>query len=964
MNSGPGPAVGLSTRWFFTVLGSSLLYVLAFVGLRQLEQDRLEAGARVVREYGRASNDLMTGFLHLSLDGRDGGLWERSRGYALLRQSLSELEGAARELPDQESVTSQFRQDLEVFRNLLNDDESHRDSSSVSVSLHLALARLKGTADAVDAALRNQQQSKADRYDRMFQVAMIVGLCLLMLLGSFAMRAMMFRRRLEQKLADSESQFRGLVEQSVSAVVIVRDRRIVYANPRSAEIMRCTLPDLMGRSILDTIVERDRDESVRELELLEQDPKAGYSGSLRVTRFDGTEALLDMQANPVTLNGAPALMAILHDVTEKERQDFERLEALQMVDSILKASGDALFLRDLEGRYLMFSPQAEALFGKSAAEVVGRDSSVLFGPEVVAEIRRVDSQIRDDRQVRRLERQSQGANGGLAIHITLGPIVDPQDRVTAIFGVTRDVTDLKRQEKALEESRAELVAMFDALEEGMIVFNAEGEIQRMNPAAMRINGIDFEEWQRGGGTLGRQNFAVMETLDGHPIPLEQRPGQRTLRGEQVRDFECVFVHPRTGQRRTLSCNGSQVWGADGKVRLALLTFTDVTERRRAEQAIVQGQRLESLGTLAAGIAHDFNNILLAIAGNATLAESDLPAEHPAHTSLQEVQRAGRRAKDLVRRILLFARAEESQRSTGDLREVVSEAVELMRPSLPARVQLQREYPADAVNVDMDASQIHQVVVNLITNSGHAIEDVGPEQRGQVRVELDTEVFEAPRQFGLRVMPAGRYAVLAVTDDGCGMDAAVMSRVFDPFFTTKDVGRGTGLGLAIVRGIVEEHGGSLELQSAPGKGTRVKIVLPLSTGAAPGKGVDRQAPRGGGRHVLYIDDEPALVSLVTRYLQRQGYQVSGNTDPRKALDALRASPSAFDLVVTDLSMPEMSGFDVVQAVRGISASVPILMMTGYVRPEDRDRALAMGVKEVLLKPSTVTDLCESIDRELR
>jgi len=573
-----------------------------------------------------------------------------------------------------------------------------------------------------------------------------------------------------------------------------------------------------------------------------------------------------------------------------------------------------------------------------------------------------DQAIIRDGQVKRAEWTLPSPAGARTLDVVKGPLFDKQGRVTGVFAVTRDITERKAEERALRESRAELEVVIDALDEGLIIYSADGRILRMNRAAMRITGVDFDAAQ-GISVAERRAMVSFETLGGQPIPYEDWPAQRVLRGETVRALECVLVNGAQGIRRTLSCSGGHVRDDLGKVRLGLLTFTDISARRQAQAAMIQSQRLESLGTLAAGIAHDFNNILLAITGNASLAEKELSPDHPAHASLLEVQRAGLRAKDLVRRILLFARAEDSQRRVSDIGEVISEVVELMRPTLPARIQLASSLPTTPLPVLMDASQIHQVLVNLITNAAHAIDDAGVDRRGQVQLRLEEVLFDAPVTFGTRKLQAGRYARLLIDDDGCGMEAAVLQRVFDPFFTTKVVGRGTGLGLSIVRSIVTDHGGSLDITSVVGKGTRVEILLPCEAGEAPAAQPKAPAVAGGGRRVLYIDDEAALVSLVTRYLRRQGYDVTGSTDPQDALQAFAAHPERYDLVVTDLSMPQMSGFEVARAVRERSESVPVIMMSGYVRPEDRERALALGVREVLLKPSTVEELCQSIDRQL-
>ncbi len=949
-------------RWVGVALGTALLFGVAFFGVLQVERERLDAAARISRQHGRADDDLTTGFLHFTLGARQGGAWERPRGYVLLQQALRELETSVRGLPDTDQLTAGFRKDLADFERLLKAQSLRSGTLQDEVALQLALGRLKTTAEAVDVRLRARQQQFNDRFDRNFDIAIALGLLLISVFGLLAIRSALLQRRLFEKLVDSESKFRGLVEQSIAGVAIIQDGVVTYANPRAAEIVGATVEGLLGRNFLDFVVERDREASRQILVQLASDPKGQYAGAFFVNRSDGAEVRLELQASPVRINGTPAVLGIVQDVSERYRMESERLEALQMLETVSRSSGEAIFVKDLNGRYTFFNAQAEWLSGKPASEVIGRDDHILFPPEEAEKVMALDRQILRDLKVYHVETLLPTPTGPRCMDVVKGPLFDRKGGVSGIFGVTRDMTDRKAQELALEESRAELEAVIDALEEGVVVYAPDGHVLRVNPAARRITGFNIA--QASGMSVAERKIAVAwEDLDGTPIPFADSPAQRTLRGETVNNMECVLLNTGKGIRRILNCNGSLVKNPDGGVLLGLVTFTDVTERRQAEKAIIQAQRLESLGTLAAGIAHDFNNILLAITGNAILADADLPPEHPAHASLQEVLRAGQRAKDLVRRILLFARAEDARRQTADLRDVVSEAVELIRPTLPARIQIKTSSISTLLPVSMDTSQLHQVVVNVLTNAAHAIEDSGSERRGQVEVSLAEVELPQTVHAGSRILPPGNYASLVVADDGCGMDAAVLARVFDPFFTTKVVGRGTGLGLSIVRGIVEDHGGAINIQSAPGKGTRIEILLPKSVEQPQ---LEKPIPgvvRGAGRHVLYIDDEAALVSLVTRYLQRHGYEVTGNTDPEEALAVFNEAPERYDLVVTDLSMPQMSGFDVARIVRDRAPNIPVIMMSGYVRPEDRERALALGVRDVLLKPSTVEDLCRTIDSQL-
>lgn len=379
---------------------------------------------------------------------------------------------------------------------------------------------------------------------------------------------------------------------------------------------------------------------------------------------------------------------------------------------------------------------------------------------------------------------------------------------------------------------------------------------------------------------------------------------------------------------------------------------DVTERRNAEEALHRAQKIEALGTLAGGIAHDFNNILLAIAGNTRLSQQELAPDHPIQDWLAEIAKASARATDLVNRILTFSRQNDCRREVIQLQPAVEDAIKLLRASLPAMIEINSDFAENLPPARADATQIHQVMINLVTNSAHAI---GDGAAGCITVTLDeARVAAAPE------LKSGRYVRLSVTDTGSGMDKATLDRVFDPFFTTKPVGRGTGLGLSVVDGIMRSHEGSVIGSSEPGRGATFRLYFPAVALSASetGKKEHEIAPpavQGGGRRVMYIDDEDALVYLITRMLQKSGYRVTGFTDAEQALQALRERPEAFDVIVTDLSMPGMSGFHVARAIREIRAELPVVVTSGYVRVEDRQTASEVGVRALVLKPNTVEDL---------
>ena len=420
---------------------------------------------------------------------------------------------------------------------------------------------------------------------------------------------------------------------------------------------------------------------------------------------------------------------------------------------------------------------------------------------------------------------------------------------------------------------------------------------------------------------------------------------------------------------------------------------DLTGRKKAEAhrneleaQLRESHKMQAVGTMAGGIAHDFNNILGAILGNVELAKADCAAGSPVLESLLEIDKAGRRARDLVRQILTFSRNEPPQRSAVSLAEVVHDTERLLRVTLPPAIELHMQLQAGLPPVLADATQVEQALLNLCTNAVHAI---GTE-RGSIHVEAATVQPDQRLTERLGLAPID-YVALTVRDTGPGMDAATLERIFEPFFTTKPVGQGTGLGLAVVHGVMRTHEGGVDVQSTPGQGSRFTLYFPVATDAtastptsaaadapahpapqpqppateaaasAPVHTASPNATPAEKHHVMYVDDDQALVFLVQRLLRRRGYEVSGYTDPHEATAALRAAPQAYDLLVTDYNMPGFCGVDLVREARLIRPDLPVALASGYVTAEIEQAALAEGAQALIHKPNDVEELCATVQR---
>jgi PAS domain S-box-containing protein len=670
---------------------------------------------------------------------------------------------------------------------------------------------------------------------------------------------------------------------------------------------------------------------------------------------DRAYMLYDGDNKPVRMIGAIA------DITKTKEVEQSLRDAQARLLSAMEAGGFATWIWNIEADELLWDDAAYLLWGRTP-DNTGRLSLQrvleMMHPEDRERVSAAAEEFFRTGYDTPVEFRTIRPDGALQWLMVKGQIErDASDKPVRMTGVYMDITKLKSVEHALRDSQARLQSAMQAAGLATWIWDIVNDEFQWDDDAYRL-------WGRTREQMGRISSShVIDTM--HP---DDQVAVRAMRNEfkehghnQPTEFRIVLPN---GAVRWIMAKGQYEIRADGKPVRMVGVYLDITERKRAEELRLNSQKMEALGTLAGGIAHDFNNILLAISGNAKLASAELQnalsGDHPARRNLTEIDKASARAADLVRRILMFSHQQDAKRSVTPLKRLVEDALLILRPTLPAYIEIRTDYDDATAPVAVDAIQIQQVVMNLVTNAYHAIGDAS----GVITIAVHAHVIN-PADSTMDVeLPAGSYACLSVTDTGCGMDAATIARIFDPFFTTKEVGKGTGLGMAIVHGIVTSYDGAIAIQSDPGHGTTIRVYFPASA-AAPTEAEQVQIapPQAQGERVLYVDDEEALIFLMSRVLERLGYRVTACLDPAEAVKLLQANAHAFDVLVTDLSMRGMNGFELARAAHAIRADLPIVMTSGYVRSEDREMAKQCAIREVILKPSTVEELGAALDRVL-
>ncbi|MFI5365423.1 MAG: PAS domain S-box protein [Candidatus Binatia bacterium] len=647
------------------------------------------------------------------------------------------------------------------------------------------------------------------------------------------------------------------------------------------------------------------------------------------------------------------------DITERRRLEHE----LRSQNAALEAAANAVAITDWGGVIQWVNPAFTALTGYAREEAIGRNPRDLVksGKHDHAFYAALWRTILAG-QVWHGEMVNRRKDGSLYTEEqTITPLRDERGEISQFIAIKQDISERTRAETALRESQARLNGIVDSAMDGIVTIDDQERIVVFNAAAEKMFGCPAIE--AIGQPVERfipERFRAAH--HGHLRHFSQTGDTQRAAGQVIR----VSALRAGGEEFPIEASISRT-EVDGHLLLTII-LRDVAERVRGEKARAQleaqlrlAQKMEALGTLAGGIAHDFNNILGAIIGNAALARQDVGSSHPAVESLNEIRKASHRAKDLVQRILAFSSEQSRPRSVILLRPVVEETVTLLRATLPAGVAIVTAFDADTPTVLADPTQIHQVLMNLCTNAWHALEG----HPGRIDIHLDGVTLDAEAADAVATLRPGRFARLSVTDTGKGMNADTVERIFDPFFTTKPVGQGTGLGLSVVHGIMKAHDGAVTVASQPGSGTTFHLYFPAAAApqppAAPEPIAVEPVPAAGVQHVLYLDDEESLVFLVTRTLERLGYRVSGYTQAEAALAAVRADPTQFDLVVTDLNMPGISGLEVARELSRLRPELPVVLASGYITEELRAHALQAGVRQLIYKPNTVEELCDVVQR---
>ncbi|MGD0230334.1 MAG: PAS domain S-box protein [Syntrophorhabdales bacterium] len=760
----------------------------------------------------------------------------------------------------------------------------------------------------------------------------------------------------------SDAQYRVVVEtMTEGALILSSGGTILYCNRGFSRMIGIVPERLVGSPFVRLVSGEDRGlfENV-----LKESADGQAQAEVVLLAGNGGRFAVYLSGSAQITDDDTRVCMIVTDISKRVqaenalKQAKDRLE--QIVETLQESqakyldlyenANDIIFTLDLRGHFTSANRTTYRELGFEPESVMGKSFLRIFTPESARSASLLIEKALANRP-RVLEEQpwefEAVAGNGSVINLEVrARFICEGEAIVGIQCIARNITERKQVEM-------ELVRLATAIEqaaESVIILDKSGKIQYANKAFFRISGYDREEVRGRTTAFLKSNKKDDETFYRGMLGTVSMKSVWTGR---------ISNRKKDGSTYEAETTITPVRDKSGKVVNYVALERDVTEEVRLERQLRQMQKMEAIGTLAGGIAHDFNNILSAIIGFSEMSLEDIPEDHPAKNYAAQILKAATRGRDLVRQIMVFSRKNEEERKHFKLGLIIREALKLLRASLPSTIEIRERIEAESGVIFASPTQIHQVLMNLCTNAGHAMRIKG----GVLEVGLSEIEVDLENGAPCLGMEQGPYLKMSISDTGEGMTPEVLDRIFEPFFTTKSPSEGTGMGLAVVHGIVKGHGGAITAKSTPGRGSVFDVYFSRE-GTAYADEVETASDSGSGTgRILLIDDEDAIIEMGTSVLRRLGYEVHSARDGLEALKIFSRGPGRFDLVITDQTMPHMTGTELAKELMALRPDIPIILCTGYSEIINREIVKDLGIREFIMKPVSRSELAESISRVL-
>ena len=763
------------------------------------------------------------------------------------------------------------------------------------------------------------------------------------------------RKQAEEALRESEKKYRGIFDESIAAVYLFDDKKnFLDSNQAGLDLLGYSREELLNMSITDV----DADPVVvlpAHEQLLGGERIINYEHLLK--RKDGKVITVLNNSRPIidTHGHVIGMQSTIINITDRKQAEDALRESEERLRIAGKAAYDLIYEWNVTNDELEWLGDIDGLLGYEPG-AISRDIVAwldLIHPEDSGQLENAVGLHRTATEPIRYEYRIKHRDGTYRCLQDHGlPMLDKQGRPYKWIGVCADITDRKRAEEALRESEEKYRNILESMEEGYYEVDLAGNFTFLNDAMSRNRGCTRDE------LMGMNNRQYMDPETAKKVYKVYSEIYRTGRPVKGHQWEIMRKDGTKGYVEVSAflikdSEGNPV-GCRGIVRDVTDYLKAVSEKEKAIVQLQQSQKMEAVGTLAGGIAHDFNNILAIILGNTELASDGVPDSNPASESLKEVYRASIRAKDMIRQLLAFSRKSDEESTPIDMAAIIKESMQMLRSAIPTSVEFKQHISDDPCSVMGDATQINQIVMNLVINAADAMSEEG----GILDVTLENILQEEKTCFDCVLAP-GPYVRLRMKDTGEGIEPKIMDRIFEPYYTTKEVGKGTGMGLSVIHGIVKRHGGGIWVKSTLGKGTVFEIYFPALEETAEEEKEPEGEIKGGSERILFVDDEESLANLNRRRLERLGYDVKSTTKPLEALEWFNADPDQFDVIITDMTMPRMTGDRLAAEVLKIRPHMPVIICTGYSERMSAKKAAALGVSKYIEKPIDLRNLASAI-----
>jgi len=777
------------------------------------------------------------------------------------------------------------------------------------------------------------------------------------------------RKQAEDELRASEQRLADIVDFLPDATFVINSEGIVIAWNRAIEVMTGVAKESMigkGNMEYSVLLYGKRRPQLIDLQFADEEEIRRYYQSVSKIgdtiiaeafvpgAYGGKGAYLWSISTPLYDKSGKVIAAIesIRDITERQlaKETLEKAETKYR--AIFENAMEGIFQTTLEGGYIAANPAYANMLGYNSPDEL-MNSIEDIGRQIYAdqaqrkEITRLLMQNGHVKDFRAQLLHKDGTTLWVTIDVT--SILDPDGNVLYYQGSMLDITERKLMEETVAKAEQNYRDIFDNSVTGIYQVTLEGHFLKVNAAFARLHGYDSPQ-EMLNEVKNARHLHVHPASHSEMLRLIEEHGS-------ILEFEVEFFRK---DKRVVwaSLNVRTVRDSKGGIAYLEGTASDITDRKLLKARLDQAQKLEAIGALAGGIAHDFNNILQPIILYTEMELLEIPTSSPMRDSLERVLKASLRAKELVGQILAVSRSDqEQQRMPTDISPIIKEALKLLRSSIPTSIEIRQKIRKGIALAD--PTQIHQVLMNLCTNAAHAMGEKGVLEVGLSHVNLSESDLADQSIVDLK---HGSYLKLCVSDTGSGMDAKTMARIFDPYFTTKEVGKGSGLGLAVVYGIVKRHEGAITVRSESGKGTTFSVYIPrIQTVAEVPIEMPHKAPIGT-ESILLLDDEQPIVKVGTVLLERLGYKVRTETDSLRALEVFSAAPDEFDLIITDYTMPNLTGIDFANEVRRIRPDMPVMLCTGFSDKINPHSLKELGV-ELLMKPYALRQISEAVRKVL-